>query len=96
MVECEPQLAEYAQRVIDVRCPVARKQLIGECPQEWRNDVIARLAAYHRQAARDYATRPNHPRQEQRVPVHVRGNPAVAARSLSGIRAVLKSTKDVR
>ncbi|WP_157969744.1 hypothetical protein [Pseudomonas huaxiensis] len=95
MFEHEPKSAEYAQRVIDERCAVARKQLIDDCPKEWRTYVISRFAAYQRQAARDYSTRPSHPRQEQRAPVHVRGNPVVAARSLADIRSTLNPTKEV-
>lgn len=96
MLEHEPGFNEYAQRVINERCPTARKSLIDECPKEWRDDVIARLAAYHRQAARDYASRPSHPRQETRAVKHVRGNPVVAARSLADLRATLKPAKEVR
>lgn len=92
MFEHEPKSAEYAQRVIDERCPVARKQLIDDCPKEWRTYVISRLAAHQRQVARDFSSRPTHPRQE-RAPVNVRGNPAVAARSLADIRATLKEVR---
>ncbi|WP_143502035.1 hypothetical protein [Pseudomonas sp. Irchel 3E13] len=95
MFEYEPKSAEYAQRVIDERCAVARKRLVDDCPNEWRTYVISRLAAHQRQVARDFSSRPNHPRQKQQAALPVRGNPAVAARSLADIRATLKPTKEV-
>ncbi|MCS5517032.1 hypothetical protein NWF32_25290 [Pseudomonas qingdaonensis] len=55
MFEYEPKSAEYAQRVIDERCTVARRKLIEECPKEWRVYVISRYAAHQRKVARDYS-----------------------------------------
>lgn len=94
MFEYEPKSAEYAQRVIDERCAVARKKLIEECPKEWHVYVISRYAAHQRQVARDYSAKSTPSRQE-RVPTNLRGNPAVAARSLAHIRANLNPTKEV-
>lgn len=96
MFEHEPHSAEYAQRVIDERCAVARRKLIDDCPKEWRTYVISRLAVHQRQVARDCSSRSNHPSRQERAPVNSRGNPAVAARSLADIRATLKPTKEVR
>lgn len=94
MFEHEPKSAEYAQRVIDERCSVARKKLVDECPKEWRTYVISRLAAHQRQVARDCSSK--YPSRQECAPVNVRGNPAVAAHSLANIRATLKTTKEVR
>ncbi|MCS5517665.1 hypothetical protein [Pseudomonas qingdaonensis] len=95
MFEYEPKSAEYAQRVIDERCTVARRKLIEECPKEWRVYVISRYAAHQRKVARDYSANSTSSLKE-RAPVNVRGNPAVAARSLADIRATLKPIKEVR
>lgn len=93
MFEYEPKSAEYAQRVIDERCAVARKKLIEECPKEWRVYVISRLAAHQRQVGR--ACSKSTLTSQECAPINVRGNPAVAARSLAHIRATLNTTKEV-
>jgi hypothetical protein len=105
MFEYEPLSAAYAQRVIDERCEKARKQLIDECRDDWRTYVISRLAAHKRDVALKASQRGAYqPRTEiaafepgrYRAPANVRGNPAVAAHSLSDIRSILKPTKEVR
>ncbi|WP_145991774.1 hypothetical protein [Pseudomonas sp. FFUP_PS_473] len=95
MFEYEPKSVEYAQRVIDERCSVARKKLIDECPKEWRVHVISRLAAHQRQVARDCSSKST-PSRKERATANVRGNPVVAARSLAHIRATLNTIKEVR
>lgn len=105
MFEYEPKSAAYAESVIAERCEIARKKLIQECPEEWRTYVISRLAAHKRQVAlkasqrgayqpNQYSNFPQLGRYS--APVSVRGNPDVAARSLSDIRATLNPTKEVR
>ncbi|MCS5516189.1 hypothetical protein NWF32_17115 [Pseudomonas qingdaonensis] len=88
MFEYEPKSAEYAQRVIDERCTVARRKLIEECPKEWRVYVISRYAAHQRKVARDYSANSTSSLKE-RAPVNVRGQPRSCPPALLPISAQL-------
>lgn len=88
--------AEYAQRVIDERSEDVRRQMINDCPKQWRADVVGLVAVHRREVALQASQGGQRYRRQTPKPADPTRTPAIAANALVGIRAALTPHKEAR